>query len=113
MADNNNGTRFLPQPTKSKIFCCVYNCSSKACRDITVRFHHFPKPGQCSVEIKNKFGNIERIDRRKAWEIVLRNGKPATNSMRICSLHFVEKDYLVSSKYATFIIHTMLYYKLI
>lgn len=107
MSNNNEGMRFSPKPTKSKTFCCVYNCSSKACRDITVRFHHLPKPGECLVLISNKFGNLERIDRRKAWDIVLKSGKPMTDSMRVCSLHFKETDYLRPRKCIKFNTHVM------
>ncbi|KAJ8938838.1 hypothetical protein NQ318_019013, partial [Aromia moschata] len=34
----------------------------------------------------------ERIDKRKAWILKLRIGKPVSKCMRVCSLHFAEED---------------------
>ncbi|KAJ8933240.1 hypothetical protein NQ318_011679 [Aromia moschata] len=35
----------------------------------------------------------ERTDKRKAWILKLRIGKPVSKFMRVCSLHFAEEDY--------------------
>lgn len=89
----NSGARFSPVPNKTKTYCCVYNCKSLAKRDITLRFHKFPKPGEL-IKINN-----ENVDRRKTWIRVLRMGKFVTNTMRVCSLHFKKEDYILPSKY--------------
>lgn len=72
---DNQGMKFLPKYTKSKVFCSVYGCSSKACRDLDVRFHKFPNYKQNSVKIMNLNGIEEIIDRRVQWEKILRMGK--------------------------------------
>ncbi|KAJ8956939.1 hypothetical protein NQ318_014358 [Aromia moschata] len=33
------------------------------------------------------------IDKRKAWILKLRIGKPVSKFMRVCSLHFAEEDF--------------------
>ncbi|KAJ8951270.1 hypothetical protein NQ318_008173 [Aromia moschata] len=38
----------------------------------------------------------ERIDKRKAWILKLRIGKPISKFMRVCSLHFAEEDFFLS-----------------
>ncbi|KAJ8946442.1 hypothetical protein NQ318_014430 [Aromia moschata] len=38
------------------------------------------------------------IDRRKAWILKLRIGKPVRKFMEVCSLHFAEGDYFYRSK---------------
>ncbi|KAJ8936024.1 hypothetical protein NQ318_007192, partial [Aromia moschata] len=45
------------------------------------------------VSLINKCGQKERIDRRKAWILKLRIGKPVSKFMKICSIHFAEEDY--------------------
>ncbi|KAJ8941418.1 hypothetical protein NQ318_010168, partial [Aromia moschata] len=40
----------------------------------------------------------ERIDKRKAWILKLRIGKPVSKFMRVCSLHFAEEDYFYRPK---------------
>lgn len=78
---------------KSKTFCSVYGCSSKALRCPQLAFHGFPPAGIRKVKIENELGLEEIVDIRKAWEIVLKMGKSSSKYMRICSLHFQESDY--------------------
>ncbi|KAJ8938307.1 hypothetical protein NQ318_004603 [Aromia moschata] len=40
---------------------------------------------------------MERIDRRKAWILKLRIGKPVS-FMKVCSFHFSEEDYFYRFK---------------
>ncbi|KAJ8945879.1 hypothetical protein NQ318_002719, partial [Aromia moschata] len=45
-------------------------------RDPQLTVHIFPEQGKHQVSLVNKFGQKERIDRRKAWILKLRLGKP-------------------------------------
>ncbi|KAJ8942285.1 hypothetical protein NQ318_005603 [Aromia moschata] len=38
------------------------------------------------------------MDRRDAWIIKLRMGRPVSKFMRVCCLHFAEDDYFYRSK---------------
>ncbi|XP_046614165.1 uncharacterized protein LOC124302258 [Neodiprion virginianus] len=89
---DDSGVRFSPRETKSKAFCSVYGCKSKACRDSDVRFHLFPKKNNF-IKIINTFGEEEKVDCRKMWQIVLKIGKNVTDNMQVCSLHFKQSDY--------------------
>lgn len=71
---------FSPKPNKSKIYCSVYGCKSRACKNDTVRFFN------------------EKIDRFNAWIKILKMRKTVTATMRVCSLHFVAEDFIPSSK---------------
>ncbi|KAJ8951983.1 hypothetical protein NQ318_010728 [Aromia moschata] len=79
-------------------YCCVPRCSSWNKRDPQLTFHIFLAQGKHQVSLINKFGQKERIDRRKAWILNLRIGKPVSKIMRVCSLHFAEEDYFYRSK---------------
>ncbi|KAJ8954664.1 hypothetical protein NQ318_011354 [Aromia moschata] len=61
--------------------------------DPQLTFHIFLEQGKNQVFLINKFGQNERIDRRKAWILKLRIGKPVNKFMKVCSLHFAEEDY--------------------
>ncbi|KAJ8938596.1 hypothetical protein NQ318_020858 [Aromia moschata] len=82
--------------------CCVPRCSSCIKRDPQLTFQIFSKQGKHQVSLINKFGQKERIDRRKAWILKLRIGKPVSKFMKVCSLHFAEKDYFYRQKLALF-----------
>ncbi|XP_046589297.1 uncharacterized protein LOC124293242 isoform X2 [Neodiprion lecontei] len=94
---DDSGVRFSPRETKSKAFCSVYGCKSKACRDSDVRFHLFPKKNNF-IKIINTFGEEEKVDCRKMWQIVLKIGKNVTDNMQVCSLHFKQSDYFSPDK---------------
>ncbi|KAF5288590.1 hypothetical protein FQA39_LY15369 [Lamprigera yunnana] len=79
---------------KCKINCCVYGCRTKKGREKNLSFHRFPQANFSHVYITNKLGIQEKVDRKKAWERVLLMGKPASNTMRVCSLHFVKENYM-------------------
>ncbi|XP_051160095.1 uncharacterized protein LOC127280845 [Leptopilina boulardi] len=87
------GVTFTPTQSKSKIFCSVFGCSSKKCRETSLSFHKFPRAGELKVDFENKFGIKEQIDRRVLWEKQLKMGKKVTNYMTVCSLHFTKDDY--------------------
>ncbi|XP_044742945.1 uncharacterized protein LOC123305324 [Chrysoperla carnea] len=89
------GTRFPSKQNKSKAFCCVPGCRSKACRNPDVRFHRFPKENVCFVKVRNCFGVEEKIDCRKMWQRVLKIEKNITEYMLVCSLHFSKADYFL------------------
>ncbi|KAJ8938590.1 hypothetical protein NQ318_020852 [Aromia moschata] len=63
-------------------YCCVPRCSSWIKRDPQLTFKTFPEQGKHQVSLINKFGQKERIDRRKAWILKLRIGKPASKLMK-------------------------------
>ena len=48
------GVKFLPKPSKSKIYCSVFGCSSKACENHELSFHQFPVIGKIKVHHLNK-----------------------------------------------------------
>lgn len=79
----------------ANINCCVYGCHTKKGRDRELSFHRFPQEKAGYVYITNKFGNQEKVDRKKAWELKLLMGKPITPFMRVCSLHFEKNDYIL------------------
>ncbi|CAD6224064.1 GSCOCG00005463001-RA-CDS, partial [Cotesia congregata] len=87
---------FPSRQNKNKTSYCVFGCSSKSCRDDTVRFYSFPTANSSFVTIKNKFGEDEVIDRRLAWIKQLKIGNEVTQSKRVCSLHFTKDDFLPS-----------------
>lgn len=70
-----------------------------ACRDFDVRFHLFPKINTNFVKITNAFGQSEKVDCRKMWQIVLKIGKNITDHMQVCSLHFKKSDYFSPGDY--------------
>ncbi|KAJ8948424.1 hypothetical protein NQ318_007947, partial [Aromia moschata] len=74
-------------------YCCVPRCSFWIKRDPQVSFHIFPEQEKHQVSLVNKFGQKERIDKRNAWILKLRIGKPVSKFMKVCSLHFTEEDY--------------------
>lgn len=78
----------------SNHYCCVPNCNSWAKKDSSheLSFHLFPPESGQKVYIENAFGR-ELIERRKAWILKLRIGKPVTSFMKVCSLHFKKEDY--------------------
>lgn len=90
---------FSPRKNKSRIYCCIYGCNSRACENDTVRFYHFPQPKANFVKLKNKLNPDDIIDRFRAWVKILRMGKSVSSSMRVCSLHFTKEDFIPSSTY--------------
>lgn len=81
-------------------YCCVPQCKSWSKKDINkhLSFHNFPAENAQRVNFKTQLG-IECIDRRKAWILNLKIGKPITKYMQVCSLHFTEEDYLQKGNY--------------
>ena len=53
------GVKFHPKPSKSKIYCSVFGCSSKACGNPELNFHHFPGIRKIKVDHVNKLEEIE------------------------------------------------------
>lgn len=50
-------------------------------------------------------GQIERyfMEQRKSWILKLRIGKPISDTMGVCSLHFNENDYFYKGKCSNFL----------
>ncbi|XP_028139156.1 uncharacterized protein LOC114333470 isoform X1 [Diabrotica virgifera virgifera] len=65
------------QPSTSHSYCSVPQCSTYYNSKIPISFHRFPLDENM----------------RKVWQGVLQIGKPISNYMTVCSLHFTEKDY--------------------
>ncbi|KAK4875999.1 hypothetical protein RN001_012421 [Aquatica leii] len=80
----------------SNEYCCVPDCKSHAKKSPDISFHRFPRQETGKVFIKTKLGQT-RIDRRRAWEMLLKMGKRVSSRMVVCSLHFTENDYFVQS----------------
>ena len=85
---------FSPKPSKSKIFCSVFGCNSRASKNPELSFYRFPEAGKIKVKCVIKLALSEMIDRRILWERILRTGNEVMSNMRICcSLHLVKEDY--------------------
>ncbi|XP_023211698.1 uncharacterized protein LOC111614559 [Centruroides sculpturatus] len=87
--------------SKSKAFCCVPNCNSKAIRDPDISFHVFPHEKQMIFR-KSEFGESQKCNRRKEWIRLLRIGKKVTKYMVVCSKHFTLEDYILSCMLSCF-----------
>ncbi|XP_044749802.1 THAP domain-containing protein 11-like [Coccinella septempunctata] len=93
MSEQGNSTK---KKTLYNCNCCVYNCSSRKGKSRAIHFHKFPKEDASTVHITNSLGMLEKVDRRKEWIKRLLMGKPVTNNMRVCSLHFQDSDYIAT-----------------
>ncbi|KAF5276650.1 hypothetical protein FQR65_LT16252 [Abscondita terminalis] len=87
-------TKMLSKIRVDKTNCCVYGCHTSRMKERNISFHLFPRKNSGFVYLTNNFGTKEKIDRRKAWEYILRMGKPTTKYMRVCGKHFVKEDYI-------------------
>ena len=78
------GVLFSPKPSKSKVFCSVFGCNSKASKNPELGFYRFPEAGKIKVK---------RVIKPALSEMILRMGKEVMSNMRICSLHVIKEDY--------------------
>ncbi|CAG9794379.1 unnamed protein product [Diatraea saccharalis] len=62
-------------------YCTVPQCTSLAGKTKNVKFHRFPR----DVTMANK------------WNLILKRGKPYTKYSKVCSLHFTQADYNVTT----------------
>lgn len=62
-------------------YCTVPQCTSLAGKSKNVKFHRFPR-------------DVSMADR---WNAILRRGKPYTKYSKVCSLHFSQSDYNVTT----------------
>lgn len=62
-------------------YCTVPQCTSLAGKTKNVKFHRFPR----DVTMANK------------WNVILKRGKPYTKYSKVCSLHFTQADYNVTT----------------
>ena len=53
------GAKFRPKPSKSKIYCSIFGCSSKACEKPEFSFYHFPGIRKIKVDHVNKLEEME------------------------------------------------------
>ena len=70
---SDSALKVSPIKTNRNVFCSVFCCSSRACKDPEIRFHKFPKLDKSFVEIGTRNGNKEMIDRRRL-ETCIKNG---------------------------------------
>ncbi|KYN01024.1 hypothetical protein ALC62_08250 [Cyphomyrmex costatus] len=92
------GATFSPRSkVKHLEYCSVYDCRSNSNKNLTVRFHNFPKANKHVVYVKNIFGNLEKRDKVKAWMHALKI-RNVTHKTRVCSLHFKREDYIFPGK---------------
>ncbi|KAL4711199.1 hypothetical protein ACJJTC_019040 [Scirpophaga incertulas] len=62
-------------------YCTVPQCTSLAGKTKNVKFHRFPR-------------DVTMADK---WNLILRRGKPYTKYSKVCSLHFTQADYNVTT----------------
>lgn len=79
-------------------YCCVPGCKSWKKRSPEITFHKIPKEGQIKVRVENNLGLQELVDRRKVWIHNLKIGKDVSPYMKVCSVHFMQTDF-INSKY--------------
>lgn len=82
----------LKKKLKNTDTCCVKNCGSNKNDNPELHFHYFPKPNLRFINKINFFGNIEKVDQCKSWQIALRL-KTCNRHLKVCSLHFLKEDY--------------------
>lgn len=87
--------------SKNRVCCAVRDCNGKANKNLNVVFHKFPKAGDGTVLLENCFGNLEKVDKFKAWKKLLKINK-VTPRMKICSLHFKKTDYILPGTFLKF-----------
>lgn len=62
-------------------YCTVPQCTSLAGKTKNVKFHRFPR-------------DLSMADK---WNSILKRGKPYTKYSKVCSLHFTQADYNVTT----------------
>ncbi|XP_013143596.1 PREDICTED: kinesin-related protein 6-like isoform X2 [Papilio polytes] len=62
-------------------YCTVPQCTSLAGKTKNVKFHRFPRDETMAEK----------------WNIILKRGKPFTKYSKVCSLHFTQADYNVTT----------------
>lgn len=62
-------------------YCTVPQCTSLAGKTKNVKFHRFPR-------------DVAMADK---WNVILKRGKPYTKYSKVCSLHFTQQDYNVTT----------------
>lgn len=89
-------SKYVEIPKKG--FCCVQNCTSNR-SDINLSFHVFPKRGENTVWLENKYGEMEKVDRFDAWLQIVKTKRPYIQTYKICSKHFTKDDYIPRGMY--------------
>lgn len=62
-------------------YCTVPQCTSLAGKTKNVKFHRFPRDEMMADK----------------WNNILKRGKPYTKYSKVCSLHFTQADYNVTT----------------
>ncbi|XP_045473069.1 uncharacterized protein LOC123679700 [Harmonia axyridis] len=84
-------TPFLSMKKRND-YCCVPQCTSWSKKNPDLSFFIFPRANERKVLIHTQ-QRSELMDRRKAWIVKLRILKPVSKYMKVCSLHFTDRDY--------------------
>lgn len=66
---------------KMGYYCTVPQCTSLAGKTKNVKFHRFPRDESMADK----------------WNLILKRGKPYTKYSKVCSLHFTQADYNVTT----------------
>ena len=68
---------------KSNVACCVPQCSERCDKKRKISLHCVPKEAA----------------KRRQWQNAIRSGKPLSDYMRVCSLHFKLTDFIPTGEY--------------
>ncbi|KAK0165788.1 hypothetical protein PV328_004278 [Microctonus aethiopoides] len=77
---------------KTRLYCAVPDCKSKASVNVDLSYHRFPPIDKYNVNVTNYFGDVEKVDLYSQWKKVTNIPNPGPND-RICSQHFTAADY--------------------
>jgi len=70
-----------PKKYRERHNCCVPQCS--AVKNLGNQLHQVPAD----------------VEQRKLWQIAIKTGKLLGSRMQVCSRHFKDEDYIITSKY--------------
>lgn len=74
--------------------CVVNGCDSNTYKNPHLIYHKFSVPNKRLVIINN---SPQKFDKLRAWKTILKM-KKTSNSMSVCSLHFIKEDYYYPGK---------------
>ncbi|KAK0074548.1 hypothetical protein PV325_008159 [Microctonus aethiopoides] len=77
---------------KTRLYCAVPDCKSKASVNVDLSYHRFPLSDKYNENVTNYFGDVEKVGLYSQWKKVTNIPNPGPND-RICSQHFTAADY--------------------
>lgn len=75
-------------------YCCLSSCRLVSPKPLGLSYHAFPPKDSSTIMVTDKYGERKYMDRWAAWVFKLRITGNVTKSMKVCSLHFKEDDYI-------------------